>query len=58
MHGDNVIYYKKYIFGLTDSHTWDSGVETDKGVLCYGDEVTFGKPLRVRAGCQGLQPRV
>ena len=33
--------------------------ETGKGVLCYVNEVNFGKPLghlRIGAGCQGNEP--
>ena len=54
---------EKYIFVL-HSHFWNraaknlgsSWEESNKGVFCYVNEVTFGPCLRMGVGCQENQP--
>ena len=61
---DIVIYSKKYIFVLpvlaTESlNPWNflSG-DNIKSVLCFANEMIFGKHQWIGAGCQGNQPRL
>lgn len=64
--GCDVVICKKYIFGNSDNQNilltflWSSstipGSQILKDVFCYANEVTFGKHLRMGAGCQQDQP--
>ena len=59
-----VAIYFSHVFGLHphflahgSQNPWDFlNVESDKGIFCSVNEVTFGKHLRVGAGCQWSQP--
>lgn len=59
-----VIYNKKYIFGLPSSfgHRAPTTVGiflsegSNKAIFCFDNEKTFGKHLKIWAGCQESQP--
>lgn len=50
------IWYLSSFQAQSFSNPWNFlSVESKEGVFCYVNEVTFGKQLSLRAGCQWSQ---